>query len=79
VRLKNKKTRKLTKEDKEKLGSLVKEYWKIKQECFENSRWKESVTKETRQRFTELEAEISSLNPDLLEFENLQRFFLDYV
>jgi len=70
--------KKLSKEDKLVLDKAVREYWQIKQECFDGNQWKPSVMLETRERFTQLESIISSLNYELLDFEKVPKSFLDY-
>jgi hypothetical protein len=73
------KKKKLSNEQIKILNSATREYWQIKKECFENGQWKENVSAERRKRVTELEETISSLNPDLLDFEKVPKSFLDYL
>ncbi len=73
------KNKKLSIEQKELLNTSIKEYWRIKKECFENDQWKTSISLETRERYTQLEEIISSLNPDFLEFSKVPKSFLDYL
>ncbi len=70
--------KKLTKDDQLKLDSVVRDYWQIKKNCFDGDHWKPSVTLSTRERFTQLEQIISSLNYEFLDFEKVPKSFLDY-
>lgn len=62
------------------ISAAYREYLIIKRDCKNSDdTWKDTVTPNTRKRFTELEEILNAYDPSLLELPETPKSFLDYL